>query len=427
MDYREFVRRAATVLALVVAALTFWELRQIFMLVFLSAVIAVSLSIPVNRLQNIGLRRGFAIAATLIGVISAIVLFLLAILPTLVLQVNSLVNEFPEAYNEVRSSYNLWYLQQSDPVRSVLPMLDDEQIQEFLTGAGDAASGVLASAGGVLANIVINLIGLIVISVFLLLDPKDYARGVVLLTPPDYRDRLLEVFVELKGALTSWLTALTFSITITFLLVWVLLGLLWGVPNALALGVIAGLMTIIPNIGAIVPAIPITIFTLADEPAKLPFVLATYILIQQIESNILTPSIVKRQMNIPAALVFIFQLISAALFGFFGILLAVPLLATIITLVRELYVYDTLGQRDVKVDLEYTEHEGFRLITQTPDNLKREYKVLTQTFEVVRAFQHETERPPEDILSDEEPAKQPQIRKPIESPIPNEDDDDDNR
>jgi hypothetical protein len=163
----------------------------------------------------------------------------------------------------------------------------------------------------------------------------------------------------------------------------VLLGGVWGVPNALGLGVIAGLMTIIPNIGAIVPAIPIAIFTLADDPAKLPFVMLTYLGIQQLESNVLTPTIVRRQMDIPAAAIFLFQLIAASLFGFFGVLMAVPLLATLITLVRETYVYDSLHQRGVNVELEYSESGGIRLITVTPSEEPGQTKVRTKTYELM--------------------------------------------
>jgi hypothetical protein len=105
---------------------------------------------------------------------------------------------------------------------------------------------------------------------------------------------------------------------------------------------------------------------------------------------VLTPSIVKRELNIPAALIFIFQLIAAALFGFFGILLAVPLLATTITLVRELYVYDILGQRGVSVELENTSEGGLRLVTAKPDG--GNIKIVTQTFQVIR------EMPPEDHI-----------------------------
>ena len=70
-----------------------------------------------------------------------------------------------------------------------------------------------------------------------------------------------------------------------------------------------------------------------------------YLLIQLLESNVLTPMVVKQQLSIPAAGMLMFQLVAALAFGFLGVLLAVPILAVIITLVRELYSYDALGLR----------------------------------------------------------------------------------
>jgi hypothetical protein len=181
--------------------------------------------------------------------------------------------------------------------------------------------------------------------------------------------------------------------------------------------VIAGLMTIVPNIGAIVPVIPITIFTLADDPAKLPFVLLTYLGIQQLESNVLTPTIVRRQMDIPAAAIFLFQLIAGTLFGFFGVLLAVPLLSTLITLVRETYVYDSLNQRGVSVDLEYSEAGGIRLITMTPTEEPGQKKVRMQTFELMDS----RGTPPEDVMDESNQIMEAELQEADESNLPPED------
>jgi predicted PurR-regulated permease PerM len=390
MSYSEYVKRVLTFFAIIVFLLGFWHLRQVFMLAFLSVIIAVSLTIPVNRLQRMGFRRGSAIAVTLVAVISAIALFLASILPALVVQMADLFEQLPDAFEQVRETYSDWYVEQNETIQNVLPAADDEQLAGIFSDASDLVQPIIAGAGGTIGGVVANIAIIIIVSIFLLLDPKDYTRGFIMLIPPDYRQRALEVLVELRRTVTTWMTALTFSISITVILVWVLLGMVWGIPNGLALGVIAGVMTIIPNIGSIVPLVPIVIFTLADEPRKLPFVIITYLLIQQLESNVLTPSIVKRELNIPAALIFIFQLIAAALFGFFGILLAVPLLATTITLVRELYVYDILGQRGVSVELENTSEGGLRLVTAKPDG--GNIKIVTQTFQVIR------EMPPEDHI-----------------------------
>lgn len=399
LSYGEFVKRLLTVVALAIGLIGFWYLRQIIMLAFLSAVIAISLNVPVSRLVKSGMQRPMAIAITVVAVVSTIALFLAIILPAMVSDVSTLAEQLPDAFEQVQVDYQAWYDDQDVNVSNLLPELNDIDLEQLTVDATDALSPLLADAGSAVLGVVGNILFVTLVAIFLLLDPKDYVRGVIFLMPPDYRERTLEVMVQLRASLTAWLTALTFSITITTFLVWFALGIFWNVPNSLALGVIAGLMTIIPNIGSVVPLIPIAIFTLADDPVKLPFVIATYFAIQMTESNILTPSIVKRQMNIPAALTFFFQLISAVLFGFIGILMAVPLLATIITLVRELYVYDTLGQRGVEVDIANDGPDVVRLVTSMPGTAGEERKVLTQTFQAIGPRMMP---PPEDIAKSPE-------------------------
>lgn len=398
MSYAEFVKRVITVGAIFVLGLAAWELRQILLLAFLAVVIAISLSLPVGRLTRMGMRRTMAIAITVSGVVGAITLFFLAVMPAIVVQTGELVAELPDAYDDVRGRYQDFYEDQNSDVQRFMPELNDEQINTFLDNAGNLLSPFIADAGGIVAGFFGNLLVIIVIALFLLLDPKDYAQGFILLIPPDYRQRALEVMLELRGSLTAWLTALSFSISVTILLVWIGLGGIWGLPNALGLAVIAGISTIIPNIGSVIPIIPISIITLADDPARLPFILATYLAIQLTESNIITPSFVKYQMNIPAALVFVFQLIAAALFGVLGILLAVPLLATIITLIRELYVYDMLGQRGVKVILEDSSIGSLQLLVEEPDGDRQQLSVMTQTFSALQTLEMDMEEPPEELI-----------------------------
>jgi predicted PurR-regulated permease PerM len=249
--------------------------------------------------------------------------------------------------------------------------LTDDNIERFGQQLIDLGSPLVANAGNTVIGVGANLVVVIIVAIFFLLEPMTYVRGIISLTPPNARVRTLEVMVELRNTLTTWLTALTFSISITAFMVWLVLGIILGVPNGLALGVIAGVATIIPNIGSIIPLVPIVIFTLADDAGKLPFVLGAYFAIQQLESNVMTPTIVKRELNIPAGLTFMFQLIAAALFGFLGILLAVPMLATLITLVRELYVYDILGMRNVEIDVEETEDGELKLVSH-PSHMPRD-------------------------------------------------------
>ncbi len=402
-----FARRVVIVVGIGVLALGLWQLRNIVLMIVLAVIIAVSLDMPTNRLRRIGVRNSLALFLSVAAVFTMIFAFLAWIMPTLVVEMADVLSEFPDAYDTVREQYSEWHSNQTNFLQEILPTLDfdNKDVRNLLSELTAFAPPLAAEIGNALAQSIANLGIIIVVAIFLLLEPKNYVIGLITLIPEQYRDRTLEILIELRLTVTTWMTALTFSITITTLLVWITLGWLLGVPNALALGVIAGVSTIIPNIGAVIPVIPITIFTLADDPAKLPLVIPAYLMIQLTESNILTPSIVKRELNIPAAAVLLFQLIAAYLFGFFGVLLAVPMLALIITLVRELYVYDTLGMRDVSIDIANTlDGYGLKLVTTSanPED-PQELKIMTQTFTVVRdraEYENYLEQRPEDWPTD---------------------------
>jgi len=249
-------------------------------------------------------------------------------------------------------------LEEGETEEETTSLITFESVQEF-------ALPVLTRAGNFIAGAAANVLIIFIVALYLLIDPMDYVRGGLMLFPRGYQRRFLEIMSEVQRAVVAWLFSLTLSISITVILVYVGLGMILDIPNALGLGVIAGLATIIPNIGSVIPIIPITIFTLADDPKKLAVAIPIYLLIQQIESSVITPRIVKENLNIPAGVTMVFQLIAAGLFGFMGILLAVPILAVIITLVREIYVYDILGFRGVYFDL-HQEPDGDIVAVEVP-------------------------------------------------------------
>ena len=214
---------------------------------------------------------------------------------------------------------------------------------------------------GAIFTLIANIGVMLFIAVFFLTDPQSYVKASLMLLPQRYQQRGADVWGVLYQVLQTWISAQAISISVTMLLVWLVLGVLMGMPNAAMVAVFAGIATFIPNIGAFLPLIPIVIFTLASDPTQLLWTAPTYLVIQLLESNVLTPSIVKAELDIPAGAVMLFQLIAAFLFGTLGLLLAVPLIAVIITLVREVYSFDILGLRGQKIELRFDEVGNLQL------------------------------------------------------------------
>ena len=111
-----------------------------------------------------------------------------------------------------------------------------------------------------------------------------------------------------------------------------------GVPMWLALAIIAGILNFIPNFGPIMAMVPAVLVSLTISPATAVIVAALYITVQVIESSLITPNVQKRLIDIPPALIIIAQLLISPLAGGWGLVLATPLMAVIMTLVQELYI-----------------------------------------------------------------------------------------
>lgn len=356
----EFFKRFLLVLLILLLVLGMWVARASLMLGFLAAVLAVGISIPARFLQRRGWRRGLAIfvAATATNVL--IGLLLLLILPALVADIGLLLASIPHAtssllasYDAFRASSPFWAtnlpnldLLSSAAVGNDAPVISQDALTLFVDQILNASLAMAPHVlGGMntLVAVALNFAFVLFVAVFFLVDPQSYIKASLYLTPRPYQPRVVELWNGVYETLTTWIASQFLSASITVALVWIILGLLLGMPHSLVVAIFAGVATFIPNIGAFLPLIPILIFTLAAEPAQLVIFVPVYLAIQLLESNVITPSIVKAQLHIPAGAMMIFQLLMTLAFGALGLLLAVPVFAVLIVLVREMYVYDMLN------------------------------------------------------------------------------------
>jgi len=176
-----------------------------------------------------------------------------------------------------------------------------------------------------------------------LAEPLSYRKAFIQLFPSFYRRRVDGILDECETALGRWVIGALISMSvITFLS---LIGLsVLQVPLALAHAVLAGLLNLIPNIGPGLSVIPPMTIALLDSPLKSGFVLILYFLIQQFESNLLTPYVMAQQVALLPAVTLIAQVFFATFFGFLGLLLALPLTVVAQVWVREVLIKDILNQ-----------------------------------------------------------------------------------
>lgn len=367
ISYVEFLRRTASAVLIVgltlLGALVLWNLRSIVLLGFTCWVISLALEIPVNTLQRRGIPRGYAVLIALTGSVIVITLMLLTIVPPFVVQFGNLAQDLPDAARDLVRRYE--DLRAADEfATSVLPDFTEADYDALLESdtpasdtpaptpdpairldaLADSALPVLSGIGSFASSVLANLLLIVFITIYFVLDPLDYYRGILALVPRQREERVLAILNELRRTVVNWMGTLAVSIVAKGALV---TASMWAlrIPNAFALGLIAGLTSFIPYLGYYLALIPITIFTAADDPAKLLPAILLYVITGEIEAKLITPSVIKNELNLPAGIVMLFQLAAATFLGFYGILMAVPILAIIVALVRELYVYDALDKR----------------------------------------------------------------------------------
>jgi len=334
---------APTLIVLALCAVALYFFNSLILLFFLAFLMALLVSIPSEYLQSKGLKKMYALGLSLLILTIPLALLILIVVPSLADGIADLVEELPGAMSQLSGIYDSFRERYA-----FLPTLESltpsESSSENLTGVlGSVSSGL-----GSLGNVLIDIFVVVVMAIFLSVSPKEYRNTFLMLVPKANQDRAEEIIHILHHDLRTWITTMGMSMAVTATLVWVLLSLI-GFPNAFVIALVAGIATLIPNIGLVIPIIPIIIFGVnSDAPQMTFYALGIYLAVQLVESNFITPSFMKAGLNLLPAGILLFQIIVATLFGFMGILLAVPILVVLVVLVRELYCYDLLHKKRLK-------------------------------------------------------------------------------
>ncbi|HUB65037.1 MAG TPA: AI-2E family transporter [Methylocella sp.] len=202
---------------------------------------------------------------------------------------------------------------------------------------GDATTIVTAIADSVLKSLAIIFLG-----AFFSWEPKIYKAALLSLLPKDSRARVDEVLDKSAHALRQWMVGQSVSMAVIFLVGLAALGAV-GMPYPVLLALQAGLLTFIPTLGPFAAGIVIILAGFSVSPMMALYGLCTYLVIQFLESNLVTPMVQRRTVRIPPAIGLGIQLIAWGLFGLIGLAFALPIAAAAKVLIEELYVKDRLG------------------------------------------------------------------------------------
>ncbi|HEX2220037.1 MAG TPA: AI-2E family transporter [Gemmatimonadales bacterium] len=211
-------------------------------------------------------------------------------------------------------------------------------ITQQLAGVGRHFFSVFSSTVAVLGGLIIMLF----VAIFVAVDPGLYHRGLMHLFPHRSRRKAGEVLSATATTLRRWLLMQMVAMLAIGAVTTVVL-LLLDVKAAIALGIIAGLLEFIPYVGPILSAVPAIAMALVDGPEKAIYVALAYTAIQQLEGVVLQPLLMKEGLELPPVVTILGQALFSLVFGFLGLLLAVPLLASVMVPLKLLYVRDVVG------------------------------------------------------------------------------------
>lgn len=342
---------SVTFVVVVVVALGLWQLAYVLLLTFLGILIAMLLRQPaewIARHTPLGVNAGLALVCLLI--VAAVFLFVSSVGPRVFSQLSQLWQQLPGAIESVTKM-----LQEREWGRMLIQHLTPPDN----ANGGGGGGGVAPGPGGLLGtisvtltttmNMAANLIVVVTLAIFLAVNPRFYRRGALKLFPPRQRDHVTGLMSIVGSSLWKWLLGQMLDM----LIVAVAIGLgLWaiGVPLALALGIVAGVLNFVPYVGAFAGAVPAVLMAFSVGFDAALWTVGLFVVVQQLEGNVIMPMIQSRATHLPPALTILAVMAFGVLFGVLGLFLATPLLLVIIVLVSELWVKPLEQDAEPEVD-----------------------------------------------------------------------------
>lgn len=334
MDTREFIRRALIGLGLVVLALFLWRVSYAILLAFggvLFAVFLRGLAHIVHRWTRLSI--GWSL-----GVVGAVLLGLVGLAaamigPAIAGEFGQLGDTLTRGIEQLRERLESTALGQ--------------QLVSMLSQSSEGGRGLLGTAAQVLRGMTDMMLGLVIIffaGLYFAVNPRLYTEGLVALVPKNRQARAREVVHTVGGALWLWLLGQFVSMVAVGVLTAVGLYII-GVPLALGLGLIAGLLEFVPFLGPIAAAVPVLLVALTVDAQTALYAALLLFAIQQAEGNVITPLVQRWAVTLPPVLVLMAAIAFALLFGILGAIFATPLLVVALVCVKMLYMEDALGER----------------------------------------------------------------------------------
>jgi len=324
LPYRAVVLAAV----LIAVGLLFEQLVTLLLAVVVAVIIGLPIAAGATWLQRWRIPRPLGAILCLLAGVGALGGLLALIIPQFVDQARSFANQLP---GFVAHAEHYFHLKPGTVSKTA------EQQASSYTQHPSKLLGPLTSMALTAADTIGILIVILIGALYGAINPDPLIRGLVRLAPLEQRDEVIRVLGRIRTAWLGWLRGIALDMVVLGGLLFVGMKLI-GLPFALGFAVFSALMTVIPNYGSVISAVPPILVGLSQSVHQAILVTVIYIIVNQIEGNFVLPLIMGRSVRVHPAAVAIGVLIAGALFGVIGLFIAIPLLSLTLIAIEELWI-----------------------------------------------------------------------------------------
>ena len=332
---RSTVAYRAVLLAggLLVLGLLFEQLLTLLLAVLITVIIAIGLASVADRLERkFDIPRQIGALLALLAALGLIAGVLALVISPFIDQTNEFVDDVPGIVDDLR--------EQIHDATGAKPGEIADSAQEFAENYTDDPAkliGPITSIGLSVAGVLGALILILITAYYIAINPDPLIAGIRSLVAPRHRDRADLVMARLRNSWIGWMQGVVVDMFMSGVLLYIGLTII-GLDFAIFFAVLTALFSVVPYFGAIASGLPPVLFALTDSPGKALAVIVVYMLVQQFEGNVTIPLVMSRTVRLHPAVIAIGVVVVGQLFGFVGLIVAVPILSMIVILVEELWV-----------------------------------------------------------------------------------------
>jgi putative permease len=327
------VRAVVLAGALVAGWLLFAQLASLLVLVIITIVLALPMEAAATRLERRRVPRVVGALLALVAMLGVVGGILYLAIPPFVTELRHLADQLPALIDQLRGKLGA--------STGAKPASSGESLQSSLQGVIDKPQGLLGpvaqiglGVAGALATIVLVVVG----AFYVAINPQPLVSGVQRLFPVDRRERVAEAMGEIRSSWIGWQYGVMVDMLVTSVLLYVGLSLV-GLDYALVFSVLSALCVVVPYFGSVAGGLPPVLFALAERgPTTALVTLGVYLLVQQVEGNVIIPMVMARAVSLHPAVVLVGVVLVGNVLGFVGLIVAVPIISATTILVRELWV-----------------------------------------------------------------------------------------